>query len=204
MAIHLSFPKDEKKYLWLSNLLDTYYVSDQLVEDYLNAIAKKGTSSACHKGCHACCLNPVVPLTEPELIGISWYASEILSGDIRKIVKLRLYSHESTAECPFLVDKSCSIHPMRPLICRQFYVSSRACEPREDILSARPNDIVPIPQSVIQPIAIKLLNYYGFKTQLKKIQAFKSGFIPENARPMHLYDWSNIAKTMERFDNVAR
>lgn len=102
MATRLIALAAEKKYPWLTTVLDTYYISDSQVEEHLARIAKKGINPACHKGCHACCLKATVPFTEPELTAISWYASEVLSDEIRARVKQRLFEHAEILECPFL------------------------------------------------------------------------------------------------------
>jgi len=111
-----SAPQAEAKYSWLKHILDVFFISDTRVEQHLALLAKKGITPACHKGCHACCLKPSVPFTEPETRAISWYSSEVLSGPLRPIVKQRLMEHEDRLECPFLVDQACSIYPVRPLI----------------------------------------------------------------------------------------
>ncbi|MGA9672354.1 MAG: YkgJ family cysteine cluster protein [Terracidiphilus sp.] len=38
--------------------------------------------------------------------------------------RLAIDYHHQGVPCPFLVDESCSIHPIRPLICREYLVSS--------------------------------------------------------------------------------
>ena len=196
MAVRFSAPEAEAKYKWLKVILDTFYVSDALLEAHLENLARKGTKPACHKGCHACCLKPTVPFTEPELRAISWYASEVISGELRPVVRQRLLAHDQHLECPFLVDKACSIYPVRPLICRQFLVKEKPCEIGEDVIR--------LPrEGVVRPVAMRLLDHYGFKTQRAKQKAFESGFIVDQARPMHEYNWTHIAKTMDLFEGPA-
>jgi Fe-S-cluster containining protein len=115
-----------------------------------------GRSISCQAGCGACCRQLVpLTLTEarqmPALIaGLDaahrdrvlarfedarrrFAASglwdqldglEARSADERMELSMR-YFHEGVA-CPFLEDDSCSIHPDRPLICRQYLVTSPA------------------------------------------------------------------------------
>ena len=149
MATRLIALAAEKKYPWLTTVLDTYYISDSQVEEHLARIAKKGINPACHKGCHACCLKATVPFTEPELTAISWYASEVLSDEIRARVKQRLFEHAEILECPFLA---------------MITTSSKA------------------------------------KSVTAKRKAFEAGFIVANAKNMHEFDWTIIAKTMAFFD----
>lgn len=204
MTDRFSHPAAEKKYVWLKTVLDTYHISDTLVDEQIAALQGKGQPPACHRGCYVCCMNSDVPITEPELLGISWYASEVLAGELRGIVKQRLFEHEATTECPFLVEGACSIYPVRPLICRQFYVASKACAPGEDILSSRMKDIVIFPKDVYRQVAMRLLDHYGIQKLKAKTKAFESGFIPDHARSMHEYDWTLIARTMELFDAERR
>jgi len=205
MATRYSAPKAETKYSWLTGILDTFYISDERLEEHLKKLAKLGVTPACHEGCHACCLEPTVPITAPELAVISWYASEVLEGDIRTRVKRRLMEHNTRLECPFLLDRTCSIYPVRPLICRQFLIKAKPCEIGEHVLETRPQDMIPLPkETLIRPVAMRLLDYFQLKNTEAKRKAFESGFIVKNAREMHLYDWTQIVKTMEYFDNEAK
>lgn len=194
------FQAAESKYKWLSNLLDTFAIADEGVEATRVHQVAAGTPVACSKGCSACCKNPSVPFTEPELLGISWFASEVLAGEARTKVMGQLETHMSRSECPFLVDELCSIYPVRPLICRQFMVLNRPCLPGEQLHETRPEDMIMPQRSSIQKVAVQLLNHWDFESRKAKIKAFEDGFIGEHAREMHLYDWRQIATTMKIFD----
>ena len=183
---------DEAKYPWLRILLDAYEKSDRLT----GAALAKGPAVACTKGCSNCCKKASIPFTEPELAGISWYVLEKLSGPIRETIKTRLKAHAATAECPFLVSDSCSIYPVRPLICRQFHVKRYPCGEDEDVEITRPEDIVS-PKEVARGSGMKLLEYWEIKGKLKQERAFDRGFLAEKARQMHEYDWNIIATRME-------
>jgi hypothetical protein len=50
---------------------------------------------------------------------------------------------------------------------------------------------------------MRLLDNFDFKTPAAKTKAFESGFIGQNASYMHDYDWTKIAKTMQRIDDEA-
>ena len=204
MATRFSHPQGEAQYAWLKPILDAFYISDAQVDEHLAKLARQGVTPACHKGCHACCLRPTVPFTEPELMAISWYASEVLAGETRQTVKQRLRNHDQTLECPFLVDRACSIYPVRPLICRQFLVKGQPCGVDEDITETRLDDVIPLPRdTVIRPVAMRLMDHYKFKSATAKRKAFEAGFIAQNAREMHEYNWNAIADTMGHFDNAA-
>ncbi|MBV9123365.1 MAG: methyltransferase regulatory domain-containing protein, partial [Planctomycetes bacterium] len=131
-------------------------LADQVVGKVVHESEKQGTNISCKKGCAACCrqLVPlseeearhvhdlVQALPEPR-------RSEILqrfAAARRRLEKAGLldkllhpdqwnaednqsfgpsYFYQGIA-CPFLEDESCSIYPDRPLICREFLVSSPA------------------------------------------------------------------------------
>ena len=203
MAVRNSFPAAEAKYPWLKIVLDTYYISDVQVEEHLVSLARRGVAPACKRGCDACCKGAMVPFTEPEFTAISWYASEILSGQARVQVKQRLFDNQNSLECPFLIDGACSIYPVRPLICRQFLVKGSPCSQEEDVSKSRPDDILKLPRdTVIRPVAMRLLDYWNIGSRAKKRQAFENGFIHQAAKSMHELDWNLVAKTMNQFDEA--
>ncbi len=67
--------------------------------------------------------------------------------------------------CPFLVDESCSIHPIRPLICREYLVTS----PAEFCANPAANQVVGIPM----PIHLSKLLY-----RLGALVEHSTGWIP--------------------------
>jgi Fe-S-cluster containining protein len=113
-----------------------------------------GQKIACKKGCGACCrqhaaISPsearllaaiVNKMPEPaksSLVERFDQAVERLktSGIMEQAMNYRQLSADETLEmivayfrlgiaCPFLQDESCSIHPWRPLICREYLVTS--------------------------------------------------------------------------------
>ncbi|APR81383.1 Hypothetical protein A7982_06730 [Minicystis rosea] len=85
---------------------------------------------ACQKGCSACCVSKVV-VVAPEVIRIADHLrrtrdAEALSALVARVraadERTRgLTRHERASagvSCPLLVDDACSIHEVRPLICR--------------------------------------------------------------------------------------
>lgn len=136
-----------------------------------------------------CCLKPTVPITEPELTVISWMHRKVSAGETRAVVEERLLEHKGRLECPFLVDRACSIYPVRPVACRQFLVKSKPCAIGEDVVVTRPKDVIPLPrETVARPVAMRLLDHYQFRSAAAKRKAFDAGFIFRNARDMHEYD----------------
>jgi len=148
LSRRVSFPEDEQRLPWLSLLLDAYAIADTGVAVAIrNEEKRRKTHLACGKGCGTCCSQQKdLPVFPHELTGITWYVSEKLPQAVREKVKEHLASHTPASPCPFLIDGSCSIHPLRPVGCRQFNVFAAACAPEEDPYFTRRNDVLtPIP-----------------------------------------------------------
>lgn len=111
------------------------------------AAAEAGRTVSCRKGCGACCrqLVPVSPSEGERLLRVV----AALPRERREALQARFAAAETAIEgagldqrqgrsdrelsvayfalrlpCPFLEDESCSIHQERPLICREYLVSS--------------------------------------------------------------------------------
>lgn len=116
-------------------------------------LMKGGGSISCRKGCGACC-RQLVPVSRTEgerLLALV----ETMPADRRERLKDRFAAAEAILDaaglsaeladragrsdrelslayfalaipCPFLEDESCSIHPDRPLVCREYLVTSPA------------------------------------------------------------------------------
>lgn len=80
----LTFTDDEKRFKWLTTLLDAYSIIDEGVSAAISREHKRGRELACAKGCSSCCTThqdiPVYPL---ELMGMSWYIIEKLQAPLR-------------------------------------------------------------------------------------------------------------------------
>ena len=111
--------------------------------------AESGKAISCRKGCGACC-RQLVPISRTE--GEALLALvEAMPREQRKAVRSRFAAAEAAiaeaglaergtrsdremsvayfalgVPCPFLEDESCSIHPDRPLVCREYLVTSPA------------------------------------------------------------------------------
>jgi len=122
------------------------------LQGLVNAVveaAEKGKTISCRKGCGACCrqLVPVsrtegerllevleaMPPSRREVLTARFAAAETaIEAAGLKDHKARSDRELSTAyfalgvPCPFLEDESCSIHPERPLVCREYLVTSPA------------------------------------------------------------------------------
>jgi len=122
------------------------------LQGLVNAVveaAESGQAISCRKGCGACCRQLVpVSRTEGERL---LQVVEALPAERRDVLKGRFAAAEAAIEatglkerkgrsdrelstayfamgvpCPFLEEESCSIHPERPLVCREYLVTSPA------------------------------------------------------------------------------
>jgi Fe-S-cluster containining protein len=130
-------------------------ISNKLTDLAVDQEAKEGRTVSCRKGCGACC-RQLVPLSPPEAWMIADVvagmpparqaeiresfaaaAQTLETSGIKAALAERLDSAEQMVTiavdyfrlqvaCPFLRDESCSIHPYRPSICREYMVTSPA------------------------------------------------------------------------------
>ncbi len=200
----LKYPNFEAKYPWLSILFKAYYRNDVGIYKELKIFTKESRRKiACKKGCFTCCLNPVVPITLIELMGISWYISEIIDDfAIREQLKGQMLQNKETPVCPFLINNECSIYPIRPIACREFFMTGLPCRPNEDPIVSRPNDIWFPSRNIARKTAMELLSFYDFQTDTEKLRAYEAGYISQNSSDMHSIDWSQMISTMNLFETA--
>jgi Fe-S-cluster containining protein len=122
------------------------------LQGLVNAVvgaAEAGQAISCRKGCGACC-RQLVPISRTEGEALQALV-DAMPKERRKAVRARFAEAEARittaglAEpagrsdremslayfalrlaCPFLEEESCSIHPDRPLVCREYLVTSPA------------------------------------------------------------------------------
>lgn len=196
----LSFPDDEKKRSWLKLLLDAYQIVDKGVAAAIGSARKKGRKPACSKGCATCCAKdiPIYPL---ELIGISWYVTEKITGPVREVLKKQLSGFIKVSPCPFLLEGACSIHPMRPIACRQFNVFGKPCEEGEDPYYTRREDVMdPLKKHVDQAFFI-MLPFYGVEKESERIKIIERGDFHKMVKELQACNWKELAEKMERFES---
>jgi Fe-S-cluster containining protein len=153
-------------------------------------------------GCAACCRShltiPVYPL---ELVGIYWYATERLEEPVRGRLKAQLRAHVSGAPCPFLVDEACSIHPLRPMACRQFNVFDRVCAEGEDAFHTRPQDVLVPDRRRIDAAFFEVLPFYGVKGKRERRDVLKKGLQHALAKVLQEQEWAKLAGRMDAWDS---
>ena len=198
LSRRLHFPEEEKRLPWLPMLLDAYAIADTGIAVALRDAEKKQKKKlACGKGCGNCCEHQKdLPLYPHELVGIYWYVSEKLPASTRDALKSRLAAHTADSACPFLIDGSCSIHPLRPIGCRQFNVFTTPCAPGEDPYYTRRDDVlVPIADYTDRAFAA-MLKFYNMKREGDLSQAVKH--IRSRIMNLQTFDWSKLVAMIEQ------
>lgn len=137
-----------------SLLPSLHQLSDRVVEGVEDRVQRNGLEISCRKGCGACCRQPVpISPAEARLLAdiVSTMPEEAQSVVRERFDKAMKRLRESGLEevtlnyhrlaedevrsmaheyfklgipCPFLEDEACSIHPFRPLVCREYLVIS--------------------------------------------------------------------------------
>ena len=196
----INFPKDEARFPWLSILLNAYAIIDKGVSTAIRREQLAGRELACAKGCSSCCRThqdiPVYPL---ELMGMSWYVIEKLQSPLREQLKQQLENLEQHDACPFLLDGACSIHPMRPIACRQFNVLDKPCAVGEDAFHTRKQDVMQPIQHITDEAFDTMLPFYGIKRKAERRKAIKQGALHTTAKVMKDCHWETLPEKMAAF-----
>jgi Fe-S-cluster containining protein len=198
----LAFPGDEARQIWLSLLLTAYAVVDAGVADAISREEAQGRKLACHKGCAACCRSHgTIPVYPIELIGITWYAVERLDGPVRARLKEQLRTHRRGEPCPLLVDDACSIHPLRPMACRQFNVFGRVCAEGEDAYYTRRADVLTPIRAYVDAALDAILPFHGVVQEEQRRALIESGEAHRLVKVLQEYEWAKLAERMQAFDD---
>jgi Fe-S-cluster containining protein len=197
LSRRVRFPEDEARLTWLPPLLDAYAVIDTGVAIALRRGEKeRGTVIACSRGCAVCCGQKDIPVYPHELVGLYWYASEKLGRQDREVLKEQLEHHRPGSPCPFLLQKACSIHPVRPAACRWFNIFGAPCGPGEDPYYTRREDVlVPIEDYTDRAFS-DVLAFYGIKKNDDLTRALR--LVRSQIMNLQTYNWSKLLHTMEK------
>ena len=133
-------------------LPDAQRFANQLTDLAVARVERAGHRISCAKGCGACC-RQMVPISPPEARHLAALV-EAMPEEEAAQVRARFAAAREKVEasglpphgppdgdqaayrafgiayfrlgvpCPFLVEESCSIHPDRPLVCREYLVTS--------------------------------------------------------------------------------
>ena len=197
LSRRLHFPAEERSLPWLSLLLDAYALADTGVAIAVrNREKNQKKKLACGKGCGNCCVHQKdLPLYPHEIVGIYWYASKMISGPTRDLLRSRLAVAAAASGCPFLIENSCAIHPIRPVGCRQFNVFGATCAPGEDPYYTRRDDVLQPDSAYLDRAFSAVLPFYNLKREGDLPGAIRT----VRAQIMNLlsFDWSKLAVLME-------
>ena len=194
----MHFPEEEKRLAWLSLLLDAYAIADTGVTVAVRDEEKRRkVKLACAKGCGNCCAHQKdLPVYPHELVGIYWFVTEKMAAAGQDILRKRLADHTAGSACPFLIDHSCSIHPVRPVGCRQFNVFTTPCAEGEDPYYTRRDDVlVPIQDYTDRAFAV-VLPFYNMKREGDLANAVK--LIRSQIMNLQTFDWKKLVAIMEQ------
>jgi Fe-S-cluster containining protein len=153
-------------------------LSSVFAERAAKQLEGEGRAISCRAGCGACC-RQLVPLAPSEALALARLVDalpeprrSLIHGRFESALKkleaaglLGRMGTQTAAErtalgtayfregiaCPFLEDESCSIHPDRPMACREYLVTSPAenCRtPRADIIEKVTLEADPLPALV--------------------------------------------------------
>jgi Fe-S-cluster containining protein len=114
--------------------LSAFFLADHLTRRF-EAEAELPHPVACQSGCDSCCYNQV-ELTPPEALLIGHHIAQkfsqadkdLLLDHVARIMEIikAMGPKESAVRrreipCPLLVNKTCSVYPARPLVCRAMH-----------------------------------------------------------------------------------
>jgi len=200
-ASRLTFPGDDSRQAWLPLLLEAYAIVDAGINEVIRREEKQGRRLACHMGCAACCRShTTIPIYPLELIGINWYVVEKITGPVREQLKQQLRDHIKGEPCPLLVDNACTVHPLRPMACRQFNVFDTVCTQGEDAYYTRRQDVLTPIRDYADEAFDVLLPFYGINNSGERKRMIHSGEVHRLVKVLQDYDWPKLAERMQAFD----
>jgi uncharacterized protein len=198
LSRRVHFPEDEARLPWLPMLLDAYAVADTGVAIAIRDEEKRRKKKlACGKGCGNCCEHQKdLPLYPHELVGIYWYVSEKMAKPNREVLRGRLAAGGSEEACPFLIDKACSIHSVRPIGCRQFNVFTSPCASGEDPYYTRRDDVLTPVADYTDRAFAAALPFYGLKREGALDEAIR--LVRSQIMNLRSFDWSKLVAIMDQ------
>jgi Fe-S-cluster containining protein len=135
-----------------------------------------------------------------ELVGLSWYVIEKINGPVRQSVKDKLEEYKENETCPFLVAGACSVHPMRPVSCRQFMVFEKPCNEGEDPYYTRREDVLTPIREFTDKAFFTMLPFYGVKDESERRKIIEKGAVHQVVKLMQTCNWKSLAEKMMEFD----
>jgi hypothetical protein len=187
----MAFDKLGKKftYPWLPTLIKAHALIDQAVNvSRKNEYAATGRSLACKKGCDDCC-HHIIPVSAPEIAGVLWHLIEQTSVRLRARVQQNINSPSGHA-CPFLINRTCCVYPMRFMACRQFVIFDNPCPGNEDVSITRSQDLLTPNFHLKMKAFEQLATLYGVEPRLPLDAKFLREFIMAVSAPVQAWDFA--------------
>jgi hypothetical protein len=114
-----------------------YEAVDGLIISFRNRCQREGLKIDCQQGCAWCCHQAVL-VSNQEVLLINRYLSEEMADEQQQVVYRNARNKEAVTgamsvweflktlhPCPFLMDHSCLIYPVRPMACRCYLSSDK-------------------------------------------------------------------------------
>lgn len=194
------YPPHEARHPWLTRLLNAYHISDTATRaDLERETALRGAPPACRAGCNVCCTSQVIPVTAFEIMGIFWFVAEVLDEAVQAVVRANLRAHrpeDGQPVCPFLVEGSCAVYPVRPFICRQHHVFGEPCRLGENLREDRPRDVFNSAHDSARDMAWELFPLFGVAEDDIDWR-FESGYMGGRSKDLHSLPLWNIITHMD-------
>jgi Fe-S-cluster containining protein len=166
-------------------ILDIFKDDDDIIKKELVFLQRtKSIIPTCKKGCVYCCRQPI-SASIPEVHAIGQYVKRNFDEKETTDLKTRILEWQSWIKtelptylqqgldeaealfsygpyCPLLKENECSVYPVRPLLCRNYFVSSdvRSCLPpnNPNILDKEPSEILEI-QVATEPCRERVMSF---------------------------------------------
>ncbi|HJX17467.1 MAG TPA: hypothetical protein VJ437_04640 [Acidiferrobacterales bacterium] len=123
-----------------------------------------------------------------------------ITGPLREQLERQLRDHKKGGPCPLLVDNACTVHPLRPMACRQFNVFDQVCTEGEDAYYTRRQDVLTPIRDYVDEAFDVLLPFYGIKKSSERQRMIQSGEVHRLVKVLQEYDWPKLVECMQAFD----
>jgi Fe-S-cluster containining protein len=152
LAVSINVPSASVTLTQFLPVLQT--LTSAVIDAAVEVVHSEGHRISCHAGCGACCRQLVplslfeaeylaawirtLPEARQAVLAMRFHNALIALRDAGILARMESFRFDASADsvslgfdylaqrvpCPFLEDESCSIHPIRPLICREYLVTS--------------------------------------------------------------------------------
>lgn len=154
-----------------------YMAISELTHSFAKRTYQQNQPIACVKGCSWCCFQPVYLTTQEALLLYEFIIQTFDKQQIKTIqskAEIKLKKTKNLSEdkkqhivhaCPFLIDNSCSVYPVRPMACR-IYLSKDvdSCKKKYD----NPGNKTVFPELFDFPLQVGRYMNEGFVAFLKE------------------------------------